>query len=320
MHIFPLVSPYLCSLSFCQYLLPTIIHFLSLTFFHHIIILIKLLKECAIMSDEALYPIIGSESNLPFYVHGAGWCEYQYHAIRHEGYPVAQINYCIDGQGVLIVNGKQHMLQKGMSFFLPANLKHEYYTVGPCWHLHWITFAGKALTPLLNELQMQDTIILIHNPLSKIDSLWNQIFQTIKKDAQYGSYRASAYLYEYLLEYHYESIHSKEKNSLTEQQLSLVIDYINLHYMEDLSITDLSTLINVSPQYLCRQFQATLHMRPFEYITKKRLQVAKNLLLTGRYTVNDIAVLIGYHDCSYFCRLFRKYEHMSPSMLIPKLR
>lgn len=164
---------------------------------------------------------------------------------------------------------------------------------------------------------MTDAIILSHNPLSKIDTLWSQIFHAIKKDAQYGSYRASAYLYEYLLEYHYDLLLSLEKTSLREEKLTPIIDYINIHYMEELSIADLAKLSHCSPQYLCRQFKKSFHMRPFEYITKKRLQAAKTLLLSGKHSVSETANLIGYHDYSYFCRLFRKYENMSPSMLIP---
>lgn len=269
------------------------------------------------MNDEALYPIISSESTLPVYIHGTGWCTHQYHAIRNDGYPIAQINYCTSGTGELIVHNKKYVIQKGMSFFLPAKLKHEYYAVTNHWSLHWITFAGNQLTNLLTHFKMLDAIVLTHTPLSKIDTLWSQIFHAIKKDTQYGSYRASAYLYEYLLEYHYDFLNSCEKVSHKEEKLAPIIDYINLHYMEELSLMDLAQLSHISPQYLCKQFQNTFNMRPFEYITKKRIQVAKGLLLSGQYSVNETATLIGYHDSSYFCRLFRKYEHMSPSMLIP---
>lgn len=269
------------------------------------------------MSDEALYPIIGSEYALPFYVHGIGWCDYQYHVNRPHGYPVAQINYCIKGEGKLIVNNKIYSIHQGMSFFLPAHLKHEYYTIEDHWSIHWVTFSGTSLETLLSSLQMTDAMVLTHHSLSKIDQLWSQIFSAIKKDTQYGTYRASAYLYEYLLEYHHDLLISLEKTSLADQKFKAVIDYIHLNYMKDIRLTDLTAINNVSPQYLCKQFQKNFNMRPFEYITKKRLQVSKSLLMSGNYTVNETAELIGYHDCSYFCKLFRKYEGMSPSMLMP---
>lgn len=271
------------------------------------------------MADEALYPIIGSELSLPFYVHGTGWCEYQYHVIRPEGYPVAQINYCTAGTGELIVNDRHYSIHKGMSFFLPINLKHEYYTTGHHWSIHWVTFAGSNMQNLLKNLHLTDALILTHPITSKIDTLWSQVFHAIKKDTQYGNYRASAFLYEYLLEYHYDLIHSLEKKSPADEKLKSVIDFINQHYIEDLRIIDLATVNGTSSQALCKQFQRYYHMRPFEYITKKRLQVAKTLLMTGKYSVGEVAKHIGYHDCSYFCKLFRQYEHMSPSTLIPTL-
>ena len=279
---------------------------------------INLSKGVFYMNDEAFYPIIGSECSLPFYVHGTGWCNYQYHVVRPEGYPVAQINYCTKGHGKLIVHNKTYIITEGMSFFLPAHLKHEYYTTDEYWSIHWITFAGNCLDSLLQSLKLTDAIVLTHHKLSKVDQLWNQIFSSIKKDAQYGTYRASGYLYEYLLEYHHDLLTSIEKTCFTDEKFNSIIDYIHLNYMEDIRLNDLAAINDVSPQYLCKQFKRYFNMRPFEYVTKRRLQVAKNLLMSGDYTVNEVAELIGYHDCSYFCKLFRKYESMSPSMLIPK--
>jgi len=45
----------------------------------------------------------------------------------------------------------------------------------------------------------------------------------------------------------------------------------------------------------------------------KRIQHAKELLSANNMPVNDIAHLVGYNDCSYFCAIFRKYEMISPS-------
>ena len=234
-----------------------VIYFIKLLYNH-------LFSNCSLPSILAVHT-----NTFPFYIHGAGWCNHQYHAIRNDGYPIAQINYCISGKGELIVHNKKYVIQKGMSFFLPANLKHEYYATADHWSLHWITFLGDQLINLLTQFKMSDAIVLTHTPFSKIDTLWSQIFHAIKKDTQYGSYWASAYLYEYLLEYYYDFLNSCEKTSHKEEKLAPIIDYINLHYMEELSLTDLAELSDISPQYLCKQFQSTFNMRPFEYITKK---------------------------------------------------
>ena len=92
-----------------------------------------------------------------------------------------------------------------------------------------------------------------------------------------------------------------------------VVAFIDDNYQSDFSLDELSALANISPQYLCRLFKDCYHMRPFEYLAKKRLQRAKMMLTGEKYSVNEIAQLVGYNDCSYFCSVFKKREGLSPA-------
>ena len=83
--------------------------------------------------------------------------------------------------------------------------------------------------------------------------------------------------------------------------------------MEELGLKELSRVAGLSPQYLCRIFKDCLNLRPFEYIAGKRIQEAKRLLIEGELTVNEIAAMTGYNNCSYFCSVFKKHEMLSPA-------
>ena len=96
-------------------------------------------------------------------------------------------------------------------------------------------------------------------------------------------------------------------------QLQPVIDYINTNYKRDITLTELSDLIGLSPQYLCRLFKECLNLRPFEYLARRRIQQAKILLLEEKRNINEIAAEVGYNDCSYFCAVFKKHEMLSPA-------
>ena len=74
----------------------------------------------------------------------------------------------------------------------------------------------------------------------------------------------------------------------------------------------MAEIIDVSPQYLCSLFKNFLYMRPFVYISKRRIQEAKRLLLDKPMSIKDIALQIGYNYSSYFCSIFKKYEGISP--------
>jgi transcriptional regulator GlxA family with amidase domain len=71
---------------------------------------------------------------------------------------------------------------------------------------------------------------------------------------------------------------------------------------------DLCGVSNVSKQHLCHLFRKSLHMRPMEYITRKRLQTAKEMLSTTDYSIEKIAEDTGFCTASYFCKNFKRLE------------
>lgn len=82
--------------------------------------------------------------------------------------------------------------------------------------------------------------------------------------------------------------------------------------MNVIELTDLCDIMKVTPQYLCRVFKNSLGIRPLEYITKKRIQMAKQLLVMDPRSIKDIAEAVGYANSGYFCTVFKKYEGISP--------
>ena len=108
--------------------------------------------------DEAIYPIAKNPNKSLLTAAGVGWCDLQYHCIRKDGYPQPQINYCTEGKGVLVTEGKNTEITKGMSFFLPADVPHEYYALGDVWSLEWVTFSGCGCAALLEQFGLKNAV------------------------------------------------------------------------------------------------------------------------------------------------------------------
>ena len=53
-------------------------------------------------------------------------------------------------------------------------------------------------------------------------------------------------------------------------------------------------------------------MRPMEYVTYVRIQNAKKMLRYSHLSVYEIAERVGFSDCSYFCKIFRQVEGVTP--------
>ena len=91
------------------------------------------------------------------------------------------------------------------------------------------------------------------------------------------------------------------------------VDYIHKHYTEELiNAESLSTLCNISYDYLRILFQKFYGLSPIKYINKLKLNRAKELLSSGLYSVSESAYLSGFADVSHFSRFFKQNVGVSP--------
>ena len=91
------------------------------------------------------------------------------------------------------------------------------------------------------------------------------------------------------------------------------VDHINYNYASPITLDDLCGAAGVSKQHLCLLFRNTLNMRPMEYAAKRRIQEAKALLMGTDKSIEEISEEVGFGSESYFCKLFKRYEGMTPT-------
>lgn len=263
--------------------------------------------------SSSVYPIINSICKIPFIVVGIGFEDHQQHILRKDGFPTHQIFFCKSGEGVLNVLNKTYTITKNTYFYLQQNIPHEYYGCTDAWEVEWIAFAGNNIDDVLSELGLNCTKTGIITNISVIQSLFAKIYNTLKANKQFETILSSHLLYELLVELFIMSQNHKDISSNISTLVNSVKTYIDEHYSQDILLSELSDLVKVTPAYLCRVFKRYMNIRPFEYLTLKRIQESKYLLSSTKMTVSDIAKRVGYHDCSYFCAMFRKYQMLSPS-------
>jgi AraC-like DNA-binding protein len=71
----------------------------------------------------------------------------------------------------------------------------------------------------------------------------------------------------------------------------------------------------VSPHYFCKLFRSAMEMTPMDFITRCRLQMAKQWLLERKDTnIGQIAADVGYPSVSYFNKRFMEHEGMTPTV------
>lgn len=88
--------------------------------------------------------------------------------------------------------------------------------------------------------------------------------------------------------------------------------YINENIADDITLTRLSKALFVTKNHLCKQFKKNTAMTVIEYIKLRRISMAKKKLQFTDMSIADIAQFCGFDNASYFSKLFKKYEGMTP--------
>lgn len=264
------------------------------------------------MKSEAIFPNIGNK-NLPFLTPAVGLNKVQCPIVRENGYHLPQLIMCMEGEGVLETEGKTFPLEEGAIFFLPAEREHRYYGKGSEWVTSWIHLAGDCMKEVLEDFNMVDAIVVNGADTSHCERVIRQILTELKVNRLNGAERSSVHIYELLMEFHTLQTEQVRPQGKGVYRVLPLLDYIDEHITEQLTLADLAKVLNVTPQHLCRAFKEAFCMRPFEYINRRRIQISKRYLADRNMKIAAVAQMVGIHDVSYYCYNFKRLEGVTPN-------
>lgn len=96
------------------------------------------------------------------------------------------------------------------------------------------------------------------------------------------------------------------------------IDIILKHLYEDISLSKISNILNLSPPYISSKFKNEVKISLSEYILKCKIDEAKYLLTHTNYSILDISTLLCFHDQSYFTKTFKRFTGITPKKYASK--
>ena len=96
-------------------------------------------------------------------------------------------------------------------------------------------------------------------------------------------------------------------------RLRRVLTYIEEHLAEDITVADLANVACLSIFHFTRAFAATMGVPPHRYVSRRRLESAKEMIATGRASLGEIALDCRFSSQSSFTRAFRRATGMTPA-------
>ena len=103
------------------------------------------------------------------------------------------------------------------------------------------------------------------------------------------------------------------RSDTNSRHINVCKEYIYSHIKERITIEDLADELGVSASYLSRLFKKETGTTLTAYVNSKRIDRAVYLLNTQVDSIQDIAIMCGIPDLTYFTKLFKKAKGMTPT-------
>lgn len=219
--------------------------------------------------------------------------------------------YFTHGSAVIMINGVNHTIKPGTIILLDANLSIEVSaTIANEVHFYFLQYKIMPMSKLEHTKESKIISFQVTSE-ARIISLLDEIKRVVSDDLYITWLKRQAFLYELLYVIFKDKAYlDMNKNRAMKQ----TIDYMNKHYIEDLTIRDLARLAFMTPSSFCRAFKRETGLTPSGYLRNLRMEKAKKMLKTSAYSVKDVALTVGFADELYFSRLFKNAEGIPPTI------
>ncbi|SFQ27048.1 AraC family transcriptional regulator [Caldicoprobacter faecalis] len=245
----------------------------------------------------------------------------------HEHY---EIYYLLNGERNYFIQDRIYAIKKGDIVLIYKNVVHR--TIDSSIPDHerlLVDFTDEALNAvsskeralLLQAFDMNSPVIRLE-PYEQImvEHLLNKMLQEEQAKAPGYNICLRAYLLELLVLL--VRLRGQKRKSLAEtieasdplhQKISEIVQYINGHYSQELSLTTLSKTFYISPYYLSRLFKRVTGFNFVEYLNLIRVKEAQKLLQGTDMKIIEVAQRVGFGSVAHFGRTFKSITSLSPS-------
>ncbi len=224
---------------------------------------------------------------------------------RHDNRPVLStkvlIHYVLCGKGIFVdKHGRRTQVGAGEIFMiLPEEAAYYRADDEDPWEYIWVIFSG----------EMTKRLACLPERVFpwKDGALFNDLLMRARSNTLTSDYFVSRLFLLYS-----ELLATQSYGRRYEEE---VAHYIEMYYMRELSVAELSTMVHLDRSYLTRIFTRAYRMSPKQYLLDVRMRRAAEMLLEGR-SVSFAAQAVGYQDVSAFSKAFKGKMACSPRQYI----
>ncbi len=226
------------------------------------------------------------------------------HDIGMHTHNLWELVYYTSGAGQVVIDGELYAFNAHDFVIIPPNVEHQDWSGGDYKVMFCSFFSNHIPSGHGFRLFHDNEHHLIMNVLQQIQYVYLQ-------QASNWSHLADA-LHNVVLQYIHSYSPSVTKSPIIEEMEAVLIANIS---NANFNINDALESFYLNNAYLRNLFTKEIGMSPLQFLTYRRIELAKQLLCSSNYTnqpINYIARLCGFKDPYYFSRIFKKETGLSP--------
>ena len=270
--------------------------------------------------------------------HGTSDCPFQYyyddleffdfHCIEWHWHREFEFLYVESGEIICGIGEKQIILSKGDAIFINSKILHRFYASSGGVIPNFVCMPEfiapenslvykKYILPIISSNMSFQCFQIAEPWQARIIQIMIKIMGT-QENEKIRELSTLALLQDlWLIFYENVKLSDKEKmqtvDEAAQKRVQLMMQYIHENYNHEMSLDEIASHIGISKSTALNLFQRFLHTTPVSYLIGYRLQAASWLLKNTNKKVKSIAYESGFHNVDYFCRLFKKRYHLTPS-------
>lgn len=231
---------------------------------------------------------------------------------RTQGYPFYHWLQTERGEGVIEVDHVKFRLKCGEGFLMVPGIPHKYYPLKKNnWTTAFLTFGGSLANEIVHSV-FPNQYIHIKSVSEELKAFIRNNSTSFLADDYSATLKQSALIYQFLL-----LLNSKAPSAndtlFKAEVIEPMVNFIRKNYAERITNRDLEKVTNFSISYGKKIFKKYFGMTPQQYLTDLRLRKAKELLINSPdLQIQDIAMLSGFSDVSYFIKVFHENNKVTP--------
>ena len=217
-----------------------------------------------------------------------------------------ELFYVRDGRGEFLLEDKIYPISRDDLIIVNPHINHTEISKGTP-PLSYFTVGVEGVCFSFND-QKEYRIFNCRKKEADLLFYFNSLFQELDKQSE-GYEKICNYLLHILI-LQLQRITDSPFELITAQhpskECAYIKRYLDSNYSENITLDHLSALSHLNKYYLSHEFTKYYGISPMNYLSRKRIDVCKELLENTDYGISDIAHLVGFSSQSYLSQSFRK--------------